>query len=400
MARHKRKVAACTDVPATMLELRRRLPGWRILYDPAGGTICGRPEDGPLDSFPPGGVLVLAREKRVALAGFLAAAKETEEVRARARARQRLSSITSTSTSTRKGTVMAKRKRTGRRKATRKLKRVDCCVVFSDTHIGSALGLCPSDGFGLDDGGAYRPSRLQRKLWAMWEEFWGTWVPKATVGQPFHVVMNGDAIDGVPHQSVAQITGNMEDQVRHAMGVLEPVASYARASGGEYYHVRGTEAHVGKSAQHEEALARQLGAVASEDDQHARYTLWLRIGGSLCHFAHHIGTTGTSHYQSTAVMKELTEAFYHAGRWGDEPPQVVVRSHRHTSLQIRVPARDESALSIVTPAWQLKTPFAYKIPGARQSEPEIGGVLIRRAEHDGELYSRARVWRIERSAEG
>ena len=81
MAKRKRRGTACTGAPRTMPELRRRLPGWRIMYDPCGCTICGRPEDWPLDSMPPGGVLILARNKRVALAGFLAAAKETDRIR-------------------------------------------------------------------------------------------------------------------------------------------------------------------------------------------------------------------------------------------------------------------------------------------------------------------------------
>lgn len=259
--------------------------------------------------------------------------------------------------------------------------------------------MCPPEGYALDDGGRYKPSKLQLKMWAMWEEFWGEWVPTATDGEPYFVVFNGDGIEGVPHQSVAQVTANMENQVAHAAVVLKPVADGARASGGMYYHIRGTEAHVGKSGQHEEALAKELGAVPNEEGQYARYELWKRVGGSLCHFSHHIGTTGSSHYESTAVMKELTEAFVEAGRWGDEPPQVIVRSHRHRSIQIRMPAKDESAMAIVTPAWQMKTAFAHKIPGARQSQPQIGGILIRR-HPGGELYCRARVWRMERPSEG
>jgi hypothetical protein len=55
-------------------------------------------------------------------------------------------------------------------------------------------------------------------------------------------------------------------------------------------------------------------------------------------------------------------------------------------------------MAIVTPGWQAKTPFAWKIPGARLSQPQFGGVLIRKG--DEELHSRAKVWRLERSREG
>jgi hypothetical protein len=51
----------------------------------------------------------------------------------------------------------------------------------------------------------------------------------------------------------------------------------------------------------------------------------------------------------------------------------------------------------VTPAWQGKTPFVWKVPGARLSEPQFGGVMIRRG--DEEFYFRRQVWTLDRSPE-
>ena len=169
---------------------------------------------------------------------------------------------------------------------------------------------------------------------------------------------------------------------------------------GRYSHVRGTEAHVGQSGAEEERLAQRLGAIPNEQGQHARWELWKRLGGALIHFSHHIGTTGSSAYESTAVYKEMVEAFVEAGRWGDEPPQVVGRSHRHRCLETRIPTKDGYGISVVTPAWQLKTPFAHRGAGARQARPprpRIGGGLIRHG--DEELPTRFKVWRIERPRE-
>jgi hypothetical protein len=278
-----------------------------------------------------------------------------------------------------------------------KRRRPDHCqqaIVFSDPHIFCRLGLCPPEGFALDDGGRYQPSRIQRKTWAMWREFWDEWVPRVTKGEPYFVVCNGDAMDGVHHNAVTQVSHNMEDQVRGAEQVLAPIVAKAQA----YYHVRGTEAHVGPSAQYEEALAKRLGAVANEDGQFARWELWLRIGGHLCHFLHHIGTTGSAAYEATAVHKELTESFVEAGRWGDEPPQVIVRSHRHRGLKIEIDGDEGYYMAVVTPGWQAKTPFAWKIPGARLSQPQFGGIMLRKG--DEELYTRRKTWRLERSREG
>lgn len=267
-------------------------------------------------------------------------------------------------------------------------------VVISDTHVGCRLGLCHPSGALLDDGGVYQPSAVQRKVWAMWEEFWGEWVPRVTHGQPFAVVHNGDCIDGVHHGSTTQWSHNLNDQGLHAYKVLKPVVE---ACEGRYYHIRGTEAHVGKSGVEEERTARQLGAIPNEEGQHARYELWLRVGDRLCHFLHHIGVTSSAQHEASAVNAELTALYADSGRWGHEPPMVVVRSHRHRCSEVRLPCRGGYATVFVTACWQLKTPFAWKIAGARVTTPQIGGSLIRAG--DEELHTRHQVWEIGRTPE-
>ena len=65
--------------------------------------------------------------------------------------------------------------------------------------------------------------------------------------------------------------------------------------------------------------------------------------------------------------------FTEAGRWGNKPPDVVVRSHRHRCIETRIPNAKGYATSFVTAGWQLKTPFAYRIADGRQALPQIGG---------------------------
>jgi len=270
-------------------------------------------------------------------------------------------------------------------------------VLISDMHVGCQYALCHPDGFELDGGGMSEPSADQKVLWDRWTEFWNVWVPSVTLGAPYAVVNLGDVIDGVHHNSVTQITHNVGCQRQHAVKILKPVAQGAVA----YYHVRGTEAHVGKSAQEEETVARELGAVPDSAGCHARYELWFRVGndsgGGLVHAMHHIGTTGSSHYESSAVMRELTEAFVEAGRWGDEPPRIIARAHRHRHIQIRIPGGAGDCIGMTTPAWQLKTPFSHAIAGGRMSQAQIGGCIVRY--HRGELYVRNKVWRGVRPKE-
>ena len=242
------------------------------------------------------------------------------------------------------------------------------------------------------------PSAFQLKMWDWWQEFWGSWVPEVTRREPYDVVHNGDAIDGVHHRSTTQISHNLEDQQRIAEAVLRPVVERCKASGGTYYHIRGTEAHVGQSGEYEERLARTIGAKPNREGQHARFDLWKRVGQDcLVHLLHHIGTTSSAAHESSAVNAELTASYVEAARWSREPPDFIVRSHRHRSIAVDLNSAKGYAAGIVTPAWQGRTPFTWKIPGARISEPQVGGVLIRRG--DEEFYYRRWVRSFDRSPE-
>lgn len=273
-----------------------------------------------------------------------------------------------------------------------KTPRINNLVVVSDLHCGCRLGLHPFTPSHLDDGGTYTPSRLQRVVFDWWCEFWCEWVPRACHNEPYAVLVNGDTLDGVHHRSTSQISHNLEDQAEIAYNLLAPIAE---ACEGRFYMVRGTEAHVGSSGVEEERLAKRLGAVRDEDRRCARWEAWIELGNGLIHATHHIGTTGSQAYESTAVMKELAEAYAEAGRWRNRPPDVVVRSHRHRHIEIRVPTSLGYGIAFTTPAWQLKTPYTFRIPGARQSMPQIGGSVIRQGDTD--LYTRHWVQSPERT---
>lgn len=286
-------------------------------------------------------------------------------------------------------------------KAKRSGSRTRNLVVFSDTHIGCRLGLCSPTPFRIDDGGTYHASEFQQKVWAIWRKFHDQFVPEATSGEPYDLVHNGDAIDGVHHNSTTQISHNINDQVRLATSILKPCVDRCHEMGGTYYHIRGTEAHVGKSGAYEEELAEKLGAKPNGQGQHARYDLWKRVGGDkgpLVHLLHHIGTTSSSARETSAVNAELAAEFNEAAQWGRVPPDIIVRSHRHRYSAIELPTKRGRATAVVTPAYQGKTPFAWKIAGARLTEPQFGGLVIRHND-EGVFYVRSFVKTLERSTE-
>jgi len=249
------------------------------------------------------------------------------------------------------------------------------------------MGLCPPGGVALDGGGRYEPSTLQRKVWSLWRAFWDEWVPQATKGEPFIVVHNGDALDGVHHNATTQISHNLADQANIAYECLAPCVARAQS----YYHVRGTEAHVGPSGAEEERLAQRLGAVIGSEGESARWELWLELHGHLGHFSHHMGVTGSVAYEPTAFGREMAEALVEAGLSGQRPPEPLVRGHRHRGGQWS----KGSVSMIATPSFQLKTPYSHRLPMGRVAQPEIGGGLVRVGDDD-QLYALLKIWRMER----
>lgn len=268
-------------------------------------------------------------------------------------------------------------------------------VVVSDIHCGCQMALCPPDGAEQDGGGMYMPSKFQTALYNLWRHFWDKDVPRLTEGEPYDIVINGECIDGVHHNSVTQWSQNLTDQMKASVKLLMPEVKKCK---GRLFVIRGTEAHCGKSGQYDEEVAKQLGAVPSSSGQYSRYELWKNLGNGLIHFTHHIGATGSSAYESTAVYKELVEAYVEAGRWNQRAPDCVVRSHRHRHFNVEVATGNGKALSIVTPGWQGKTPFVHKIAGGRSTQPQFGGVVLSWSRSEGFIYERHSVWRLERDA--
>jgi len=253
-------------------------------------------------------------------------------------------------------------------------------IVISDTHCGCRFGLCPPT-VQLDHGGPYYQGPTQQKIWEVWNYFWNVWVPKATKGEPYAIVHNGDALDGSHHGSKTQISQNHSDQANIAEAVLAPLLEKCD---GRFYMIRGTEAHTGQSEENGERLAKAIGAIPDEAGHFSRYEMWMRLGHGLCHFTHHIGTTSRTAYETSALMAEYSEMLTDAGRWGREAPDVVIRSHRHRMCKVEVPTAKVYGICFTTPGWQAKTPFVYKV--SRVGEPQLGGALIRCG--DEELYTR------------
>lgn len=279
--------------------------------------------------------------------------------------------------------------------ATKKRTQITSMIVVSDLHCGCQMGLCPPDGIKVDEGGHYSPNHSQKVVWGWWRQFWDEWVPDVTRGLPYDLLVNGDMIDNEHHGNKTLITNNISVQRKLAVACMQPEVEKCKAKGGRLFVVRGTDAHDGGSGQDVEAIAEMLGAKPEKlTGRFSRWELWRHLDGPnpncLIHAMHHIGTTGSAQYETSAPNREMVAELVAAARTGKTPPLYAVRSHRHTYTHTPLACEWGEARCVVTPAWQAKTPFAYKIAGARNAEPQFGGIIIRNGEE--ECYHR-KYWK-------
>lgn len=257
-------------------------------------------------------------------------------------------------------------------------------VAISDTHIGSFAGLCPPEGFDVGDGGLYKPNKFQRTTWRFWQHFWGDFVPKETAGaESTTVILNGDLIDGVHHKATAVISTSWEIQEKAAVQVLGPLSRDRRL-----YVVRGTEAHSDIGGQSEERISKAIDATPNEIGEYSTWQLWLDVDGVVMQFAHHISTTSSAAYESSAPMREMVAGLVEAAQWDRRLPRVFVRSHRHRFIDVPLASPHGRIHSVITPGWQLRTPFTERIDRVRM--PHIGGVVF--LIEDGECQVREKLY--------
>jgi len=259
-------------------------------------------------------------------------------------------------------------------------------AVVSDLHVGSSIGLCASK-LDLADGGVYQPSKFQQELYKGWIKFIQH-VDKLPADKKV-LVVNGDLVDGDHHGTVSIVTNNIEVQEEAAIQLLKPAAKNFDAA----YVVRGTEAHTQPGAQSDERIAKGIGASLDESTgQYSRWQLWLDVDGVVFNVAHHIGTTSSAAYESSAVMREMVAALVEAGQWEQRLPDVLIRSHRHRYIKVAIPSARGEIQAAVTPGWQLKTPFVEKMD--RMRVPNIGGLVC--TVEDGKCHIEPKIYPLKK----
>jgi hypothetical protein len=190
-------------------------------------------------------------------------------------------------------------------------------------------------------------------------------------GDRLHVVLNGDIVDG-DHHGTGQIISKNLAATQHDIAIrcLQLAVDLKPA---HIFLVRGTEAHVGRSAEFEERVGRELGAVqCSSTGSHSWWHLQTLSQGVLLDFAHH-GSVGRLPWtRANATISLAARIALAAAKHGARAPDLAIRSHMHQGADSYDHIKPTRVIQ--TRGWQLSTAFIHRI--AAGSLPEIGGLIV------------------------
>lgn len=221
----------------------------------------------------------------------------------------------------------------------------------------------------LDEGAEYHASKEQLWLLDKWHQFWGeVRDQRKKVKGDLYIVSNGDATEGAHHQTTQILSGNLEAQT-YALYQLFDVPMALKPD--KVFIVRGTEAHVGQSAQSEESLGRHYGSERSPTGTWSWWELPMELHGIRLDFRHH-GRVGGRPWTRGSGIGALAFQIWVNHVENDLPyPHLAIRSHRHTH-------QDSGDLyktrAIVTPAWQLMTAHGHKV--VAEELADLGGLIV------------------------
>jgi hypothetical protein len=187
----------------------------------------------------------------------------------------------------------------------------------------------------------------------------------ARKGKRLIVVHNGDAVDGVHHNTLQIFTRDKLEQVDlHVELMVQFKKWIGWQRGDELYYTKGTETHTDDN---ENEIGRQLDAVQSPDGLYVYDDLKLEVNGDRLNWTHHGPTSGKGPNKGNSFRNWLRDRFYEAVNEGDLPPHVITTSHTHDPYWQIYIGRYQGCYfpvrGLICPSFQQKTRYANgKVP--------------------------------------
>lgn len=248
--------------------------------------------------------------------------------------------------------------------------------IFSDMHSGSSTALFLNRFF-QDEYQNHTPTERQKSIYKVFEQC-TQYAAERRKGKRLITVHNGDAIEGLHHNSIQMCILNKASQAEIHTELMDTYlrkAKFDKKAGDRLFYVRGTETHVEDI---EVEIAKDLGAEKSPDGNYVFDHLELEINGRVVWFAHHGKNRGRGANEGNALRNWLRDIYFDCKKIGSRPPDLVITGHVHSPTYSNYVIRNGSGFhiihGIICPSWQAKTRFAYKV--APVDVNEIGAVFV------------------------
>lgn len=250
------------------------------------------------------------------------------------------------------------------------MKKQDVLItVLSDTHSGGTTALFPNYKmeFGKDKNRNHTPNSKQLKMYDLFLR--AAQYAKANKTGKMVLVHNGDAIEGIHHQSIEIVSPVWDDHVeihKELIGTFLQKSGFARNKGDRLYYTIGTESH---TANKEEKIADELNADGIF--QHVE----IDVNGRLVWFLHHGPAKSKGANEGNTLRNFLKDIYWSCKKNNVRPPDVVFTGHTHTPCYNTYVFDFHTIHGIICPSFQSKTRYAYGVAPVERNE--IGASFLK-----------------------
>ena len=254
-----------------------------------------------------------------------------------------------------------------------KTQRIDTIVAFfNDEHSGSHVSPLPTQLWQFR-GKNVTPNLLQKKLYNFHQEV-SEKIGAMRKSKKLIVVKLGDAIDGIHHETKELITQYLDEQREINIKLTQrSLTAMNFGKDDRLYWVAGTPVHAGED---EEKIAKDFDVTVKYGKSRAVWPLLpININGVECLFFHHGASVGRGANKGNGLRNRLKNIRYDYMDAGEKPPEIVVTADKHQMDYQTLTNNGQIIMrGIISPAWQVKTDFTYKINAEALSK--VGSVVI------------------------
>lgn len=258
-------------------------------------------------------------------------------------------------------------------------------AVMSDLHTGSIFALTIARPWQGQHTQVISPRSRQIEIRKHLDRY-TSYIADLRKGKKLKLIINGDAIDGVHHDTQDIFTRDIGEQAEVHIEIMAEIQKRMKwQRGDELYYVKGTETHTKDT---EEYIAEQLNAIPANDGSYAHDSLDVMTNGTVSRFIHHGPTAGAGPNEGNGLYNFLKTIYYDAVKDGDVVPDVVYTGHVHNptwrTFEHRSGMEYKQMHGIITPSWQEKNRYAWmkapisknKIGATSQEIKEDGTICV------------------------